>query len=345
MKRAAPSLTFCRIWPTLAAMNPTGYRRARAFASGLVAFALLAIAQPRIAGQSKAIPKTPDGHPDFQGIWINGTTTPFERPANLGDKEFYTEEEVAASERQAAERRATPAPRRAGDVGTDNEAFLDTGYTITSTRQTSLVIEPPDGRMPILPEAEKRRDFNLKNVDTFETMSPWDRCITRGPTALFPANYNNGYQIIQSPGYVTIVAEMIHDARVVPVDTPHLPASVRSLSGDARGHWDGSTFVVDTTNFDDRGWISTHQGSGRLRGIPITKTLHLVERFSLADANTMIYQMTLDDPAMFARPWTVQIPFARDDHYQMFEYACAEGNQAIGNILRGARREERDSQK
>ena len=141
---------------------------------------------------------------------------------------------------------------------------------------------------------------------------------------------------------------MIPAARVVAVDTPHLPPGVRSLSGDSRGHWDGSTkFVVETTNFNRprSGSRRTRGSNGRTRGIPITKTLHLVERFSLVDANTMIYQMTLDDPAMFARPWTVQIPFARDDRYQMFEYACAEGNQAIGNILRGARREERDAQK
>ena len=336
------------------------HRRVSAIGSGLAALAtmaLLALAQPRIAGQTPAtagapaksqktapIPRTPDGHPDFQGIWINGTTTPFERPANLGDKEFYTEEEVAAVERQAAERRATPAPRRAGDVGTDNEAFMDTGYKIASTRQTSLVIDPPDGRVQILPEAEKQRDFNTRSADTFEMMSPWDRCITRGPTALFPANYNNGYQIVQTPGFVTIVSEMIHDARVIPMDgSPHLPSSMREWNGDSRGRWDGPTLVVDTTNFDDKGWLTTHAGSGRLRGVPITATLHLVERFSLTDANTITYQMTIDDPKVYARPWTVQIPFARDDHYQMFEYACVEGNQAIGNILRGARREERDA--
>ena len=328
-----------------------------AIGSGLAAVALLALAQAHIGGQTpaapaqpaaarpaSAIPRTPDGHPDFQGIWINGTTTPFERPANLGDKAFYTEEEVAAVERQAAERRATPAPRRAGDVGGDNEAFVDTGYKIASTRQTSLVIDPPDGRAPILPDAEMRRDFNLRNVDTFETMSPWDRCITRGPAGLFPASYNNSYQVVQTPGYVAIVAEMIHEARVIPVDgSAHLPQGVRVLNGDSRGHWDGSTLVVDTTNFDDRGWITTSANTGRLRGVPVSSSLHLLERFTLTDVNTFVYQMTIEDPTVYARPWTVQVPFSRDDHYHMFEYACAEGNQAIGNILRGARREERDA--
>jgi len=286
---------------------------------------------------------TPDGHPDMQGTWINGTLTPFERPANQ-TKAFLTEEEAAALERQAAERRANPAPRRAGDVGSDNEAFVDTGYKVTSTRQTSLVVEPADGKIPLRAEAEKQRDFNLKNVDTFETMSPWDRCITRGPTALFPANYNNGYQIVQTPGYVTIVSEMIHEARVIPTDgRPHLPTTVRSMNGDSRGHWEGQTLVVDTTNFSGDGWFSTHSGSGRLRGVPISPSLHLVERFSLIDAKTLVYEMTIEDPNVYTQPWKVQVPFARDDTYQMFEYACHEGNQAIGNVLRGARREEHDA--
>ena len=285
---------------------------------------------------------TPDGHPDLQGIWTNGTITPFERPANQ-TKAFLTEEEAAALERQAAERRANPAPRRAGDVGTDNEAFVDTGYKVTSTRQTSLVVEPANGKIPLRPEAEKQRDFNLRSVDTYETMSPWDRCITRGPTALFPANYNNGYQIIQSPGYVTIVAEMIHEARVIPIDgRPHLPPTVRSMNGDSRGHWEGQTLVVDTTNFSGDGWFSTHAGSGRLRGVPMTTSLHLVERFSLIDPRTLKYEMIIDDPNVYTEPWKVQVPFTRDDAYQMFEYACAEGNQTIGNVLRGARREERE---
>src|SRR5216684_2920708 len=171
---------------------------------------------------------------------------------------------------------AKPAPRRAGDVGGDNEAFVDTGYRIASTRQTSLVIDPPDGRAPILPDAEMRRDFNLRNVDTFETMSPWDRCITRGPAGLFPASYNNSYQVVQTPGYVAIVAEMIHEARVIPVDgSAHLPQGVRVLNGDSRGHWDGSTLVVDTTNFDDKGWITTSANTGRLRGVPVSLSLHL----------------------------------------------------------------------
>lgn len=307
----------------------------------LAAMACLALAQSHAVGQS--LTKTPDGHPDMQGMWVNGTTTPFERPNNQA-KAFLTEEEAAAADKQAAQRRASPGPRRAGDIGGDNEAFMDSGYKITATRQTSLVVEPSNGKIPLRPEAEKARDFNLQNVDTYETMSEWDRCISRGPTSLFPANYNNGYQIVQSPGYVTIFAEMIHEARVIPMDgRPH--STVRSMNGEPRGHWEGNSLVVDTTNFSGDGWFSTHSGSGRLRGVPMSESLHLVERFTLTDANTLSYEMTIDDPSVYTSPWKVQIPFARNDSYLQYEYACAEGNQAIGNILRGARREERDAAK
>ena len=290
---------------------------------------------------AQAVTRTPDGHPDMQGMWVNGTTTPFERPNNQ-TKAFLTEEEAAAADKQAEERRANGGPRRAGDVGGDNEAFMDSGYKIAATRQTSLVVEPSNGKIPLRPEAEKTRDFNLKNVDTYETMSEWDRCISRGPTVMFPANYNNGYQIVQSPGYVTIIAEMIHEARVIPMDgRPH--SSVRSMNGEPRGRWEGNSLVVDTTNFSGDGWFSTHSGSGRLRGVPMSESLHLVERFTLTDANTLSYEMTIDDPTVYTSPWKVQIPFARNDSYLQYEYACAEGNQAIGNILRGARREEKDA--
>ena len=290
-------------------------------------------------------PKTSDGKPDLQGIWTSGTLTPFERPAAQANKPFLTEEEAAEVERQSAARRANPV-RRPGDVGTDNEAFVDSGYKVTSTRQTSLVVDPPDGRVQILPAAEAKRDFNLRNLDSFETMSPWDRCITRGPTGLFPAAYNNAIQIVQTPTHVVLVTEMIHEARIVPVDgSPHASPRVRSWTGDSRGHWEGSTLVVDTTNFHARGWITTHASTGRLRGTPTSEQLHLVERFTRVDADTLIYSMTIDDPEVYARPWTVSFPFNRDDTYQIFEYACHEGNKATELILRGARVQEQDGLK
>jgi hypothetical protein len=172
-------------------------------------------------------------------------------------------------------------------------------------------------------------------------MSPWDRCITRGPTALFPAGYNNGYQIVQTPDYVVVVSEMIHEARIIPLDgRPHADPHLRGWSGDSRGHWEGTTLVVDTINFTDKGWIATHAGSGRLRGVPTTEALHLVERFTPVDASTISYSMTIEDPAVYTAPWTFSMPLTRNDGYQIFEYACHEGNQAIANALRGARVQE-----
>ncbi len=325
-------------------------------AAWVAAIAVLSLGALTVAGQVRTTtktaraagtwtpPRTPDGQPDLQGMWTNGTITPFERPVAQADKPFLTEEEAAAAERQSAERRANPAPPRAGDVGGDNAAFVDFGYKITSTRQTSLVVDPPDGRVVIRPDAEKQRDFNLNSTDSYESMSPWDRCITRGPTGLFPANYNNGYQIVQTPTFVVIVSEMIHEARIIPIDgRPHVDPRVRLWTGDSRGHWDGTTLVVDTTNFNDKGWITTHAGSGRLRGVPYSEALHLVERFTRVGPDTMHYTMTIDDPNIYARPWTVSIPFTHDDTYQMFEYACHEGNQATELALRGARTQEREA--
>jgi hypothetical protein len=281
---------------------------------------------------------------ELQGTWTNGTLTPFERPAALAAKAFYTPEEVAAEERQATERRNGARNRRPGDVGSDNEAFVDTGYKMVSTRQTSLVVDPPDGRIPIRPEAEKKRDFNVANVDTFETMSPWDRCITRSPTNLFPAGYNNAYQIVQTAHYVMIMSEMIHEARIIPLDgRPHVHTGLGQWLGDSRGRWEGKTLVIDTTNFHDRGWIATHAGSGRLRGVPTSKALHLVERLTRVDATTLIYEATIDDPEIFERPWTFSMPFVKSDDYTIYEYACHEGNEATGLMLRGARTLEREA--
>jgi hypothetical protein len=319
-------------------------RRAQAGAFVACAFMVglpsLALSQTRgaTAAEAWAQPLTSDGQPDLQGIWTNGTLTPFERPAGLAGKAFLTEAEAADAERQATERRANPnRPRRPGEVGGDNEAFVDSGYKVTSTRQTSLVVDR-DGRIPLTPEAERRRNANLESVDSFETLSPWDRCITRSITGLFPAGYNNGYQIVQSPGYVVIVAEMIHEARIIPIDgRPHAPSSVRSWLGDSRGRWEGRTLVVDTTNFVGRGWFSTHAGSGRLRGVPQTEALHLVERFTRTDPDTLIYEVTIDDPGVYTSSWKVSLPFRRDDGYRIFEYACHEGNKATELTLRGAR--------
>ena len=298
------------------------------------------VAQSTIAPQGWTLPRTPDGQPDLQAIWTNATITPFERPASLSDKPFLTEAEAEVIERQATTRRDEDGAPRSGDVGSYNQFWFDSGDRIVSTRRTSLVIDPPDGRVPLRPEAEAARDYNNAHErDSYEFMSVWDRCITRGaPAGMFPAGYNNAYQIVQTPGYVMIHYEMIHEARIVPIDgRPHVPENVRLWNGDPRGHWEGNTLVVDTTNYNNKGWIATQAAAGRIKGVPQTESLHVVERFRPIDANTIDYEATIDDPKMFTRPWTVSIPLHRDPTYRMYEYACHEGNRSVGNILRDAR--------
>jgi len=316
---------------------------------GLPLMVVIAIAGASIAAQSTRAPtawtppRTSGGQPDLQGIWTNATITPFERPASLRDKAFLTEAEVEALERQAASRRDEDRPPPPGNVGSYNQIWFDSGDRVVSTRRTSLVIDPPDGRVPLRPEAEAARDYRSAHEgDSYEFLSVWDRCITRGvPGGMFPAGYNNAYQIIQTPGYVVIHYEMIHEARIIPIDgRPHVPAQVRSWNGDPRGRWDGNTLVVDTTNYNDKGWIATSAAAGRIKGVPQTESLHVVERFTPIDANTIDYEATIDDPKMFARPWTVSIPLHRDPTYRVYEYACHEGNRAVEGILRGARAEE-----
>jgi hypothetical protein len=287
-------------------------------------------------------PRTPDGHPDMQGVWTHGTSTPFERPVALGTKAFYSETEAAEVQRQATSRRANPPAARPGDVGGDNEAFVDGDYTYLRTRQTSIIMDPPDGRLPFRPEVEKKRDFNNTSRDDYETMSPWDRCITRSATLMLPGSYNNGLRIVQTPGFVTIEVEEIHEARIIPTDgRPHVDPSITTWTGDSRGRWQGDTLVVDNTNYTDRGWLSTHAASGRLRGSPNSTALHIVERFTMIDQNTIQYEMTVEDPRTFTQPWRASMLLNRSDDYRIYEYACHEGNVAIELVLRGARAEEK----
>ena len=285
--------------------------------------------------------RLPDGTPDLQGIWTSGTLTPFERPPQLSAE--LPEADRAEHQRVAAEK-FWAAGHKPGEVGRDNDAFIDQGLAILPNGQTSLVVEPADGKVPFRPEALRRRDFNLSSFDSYETMSQWDRCVTREPTTMFPVVYNNAYQFVQTPGYVLIVAEMIHDARIIPISrdgrAAHTDPRVRSWGGDSRGHWEGSTLVVDTTNFNARGWIATGQNAAALRGVPYSEQLHIVERFTPVDRNTLEYEIAIDDPTQYTAPWKIAYPLARDDKYQMFEYACHEGNHAIELMLRGARVQE-----
>lgn len=297
------------------------------------------VAAKSSSDRSWAPPRTADGQPDLEGVWTNATITPFERPAALASKQFLTDSEAANLEEQAKENRVDrpPAP---GDVGGYNQSWFDSGTKVVSTHQTSLVVDPPDGRVPVRPEAEAKRDYNLAhNSDSYEYMSVWDRCITRGvPGGMFPAGYNNAYQIMQVPGYVFILYEMIHEPRIIPLDgRPHVPANIRQWNGDARGHWEGNTLVVDTTNYNDQGMIATSAATGRIKGIPQSEALHVVERFTRTAADTIQYEVTIDDRNVYTRPWKVAMPFTRNDDYRIYEYACQEGNHAVENVLRAGR--------
>jgi hypothetical protein len=290
-----------------------------------------------------AAPRTTDGQPDLQGVWTNATITPLERPAALKGKAFLTEAEAVAFEEQAAKRREEADRPIPGRFESYNQFWLDGGTTVLSTRQTSLVVDPPDGRVPVRPEAERTRDYNLAHyADNPEHMSPWDRCITRGmPGGMLPAGYNNAYQIMQFPGYVVIHYEMIHEARIIPVDSrPAPPTQVRSWNGEPRGRWDGDTLVVETTNYNSLGAIATSQAGGRIKGIPHTDRLHVVERFQRTAADTISYSATIVDPDIYTAPWTVSFPLTADPQYRIYEYACHEGNYAVENMLRGARAED-----
>ena len=320
-------------------------------------------ASSRGAGWSP--PRTSWGAPDLQGVWGNATITPFERPAAMADKAFLTEEEAAAAERQRAEtaannNRAGSAPNEpppvGGNVGAYNYHWLDLGTRVVRTRRTSLVVDPEDGLVPVRPEAEAKRQFNLRHsTDSYEYMSIWDRCITRGiPAGMFPAGYNNYYRIVQTPGYVVIVYEMIHDARIIPVHAPstpeqsspgqsspqHMDDSVRFWNGDPIGRWEGDTLVVETTNFTDKSWIATSASQRRIKGIAQSAEARIIERFTRIDEHTIDWSVRIDDPEVYTSPWTVDLPLVATPEYRIYEYACHEGNQAVGNILRGARVQE-----
>lgn len=287
-------------------------------------------------------PHTPDGQPDLQGVWTNATITPFERPSDLAAKPVLTDQEAAALEEKAAENRADRPPRE-GDVGSYNQVWFDSGTKVVATKQTALVVDPTDGRVPVRPEAEAKREYNLAhNTDSYEYMSLWDRCITRGvPGSLFPAGYNNAYEIVQIPGYVVLLSEMIHNARIIPIDgRPHVSGAIRQWDGDSRGRWEGNTLVVDTANYNSRSQISTSAAGGRIKGIVPSEKLRVVERFTRVSADTIRYEVTIDDPNTFTKPWKVSIPMTRDANYRIYEYACQEGNYAMTDILNGGRVED-----
>ena len=308
--------------------------------------ALPAAAQiERVLDPNWTTPRTADGQPDLQGIWGNKTITPIERPANEA-RAFLTDEEMATMNRQRAVSQAAqdaaPAQRyeAGGNVGGYGSYWLDSGDTVLSTGQTSMVVDPPDGRAPVKPWALDAKAYNLANEgDHYQHMSVWDRCLSRGvPGSMLPAGYNNAYRIVQTPDHVVIYHEMIHDARIIPLsDRPFIDDRVRQWMGDSRAHWDGDVLVVETKNFHNRGWIASSFAGGRLKGIPTSKALHVVERYQRVSETTVMWTVTIEDPNVYTGPWTISMPLTADPGYQMFEYACHEGNYAVPNALAGER--------
>jgi hypothetical protein len=277
--------------------------------------------------------RTPDGRPDLQGVWDFRTATPLERPPEFAGREFLTDEDIAAVEQRAAERLRVQRP----DDLLLNTApwWLDFGTHVVGARRSSLIIDPPDGRVPSMTAAGMRRQADLLTARTAvegpEGLTPWDRCITRGlPEVMLPTAYNNNLRIIQTPGYVVIVTEMIHEARIVPTDgRGHLPHALRGWNGDSRGHWEGDRLVVETTNFSDK---ANFRGAG--------ENLRLTERFTRRNATSIDYEFTVEDSMTWSAPWTVAFPLVKTEEL-IYEYACHEANYSLENMLRIVRAEER----
>ena len=301
---------------------------------------LVVLAAGPAAGQDA--PRTPWGAPDLQGVWDFKTATPLERPEDRGEQAFLTEEEAAGIEQEAVDRNvrlweAPPRRTEAGDsVGGYNNFWLDFGTSVIDSRRTSLIVDPPDGRIPALSEEGQRRSDERQAyreahpADSYLDRSAFDRCIlgfNTGPP-MTPGFYNQNMQLFQTPDHVVVLNEMVHDARIIPLDGRPRP-DVESWTGESRGRWEGDTLVVETTHFSDK---HGYRGSTRDR--------HLVERFTRVDAETLLYEFTITDPATWTAPWTAQIPM-RSTELPLFEYACHEGNYAMPNILGGERRAER----
>src|SRR6202451_182609 len=304
-------------------------------------------------------PKTPWGDPDLQGMWPGNMGVPLQRPESLGTRTTLTDAEFAQKEAQA---------KKQAEADSQSTATSDSKATIgppsywvergTPSRQTSLIIDPPNGRLPPLtPEEQKLRKEARGGkgfpgewrgqAGSFDDLNIYYRCITRGVLgSIIPVVYNNGNEILQAPGLVIIRNEMIHETRIIPLDgRPHLSPEIRQYMGDSRGHWEGNTLVIETTNFTDKDAIGSN-GAG-YPGDPghHSANLNLTERLTRVDVNTLNYQATVNDPKTWTQPWTILIPLKRNDHYQLLEYACHEGNIAMGDILSGARADEQKEPK
>ena len=286
-------------------------------------------------------PMTPWGEPDLQGIWpLNHLIgVPLVRPAEFGERRFLTDEEFAAEE----------ASVEARDARFLNGAIPSADAAGQAMRMTSLIIDPPDGRFPELTERGVEQQADMRGsyrpgqtvFDRIEDFSAWDRCITRGlPTSMLPRNYNNGIQIIQSPGYVVLVIEMAHETRIIPTTPqPALDPSIKQWLGESRGRWEGNTLVVETTNFNGRVGKTSAGVPGSPRPLqPSTENMRLIERFTRVDDETIEFEMTIEDPEVLSTgSFTVAYPMLLDDDYRAYEYACHEGNTAVRNYIETSR--------
>lgn len=306
----------------------------------LAAFAVLILGSTLVSGQ-----RTPrDPRQAFEGIWNSATATPLERPASLKDKAVFTAAEAEEFVRQAAARNEDPAPgaARAG-TGTYNSFYREFGTSTVKTRRTSIVTDPPDGRIPALTSAAEQfrrtRLARMRAQDNPEDLGLQDQCaafLTVGPPML-PYTYNSNYQIVVTNAAVVVHAEMIHDARIIHTDgRPHLPKTVRQWMGDSIGRWEGNTLVVDTTNIVDGSGFYGDAGGN----FAFDENLHVVERFSLFDADTLLYQFEIDDPTAYTQPWKGELTMTRSAE-RIYEFACHEGNYSLENMLRGTRATER----
>ena len=314
------------------------------------------------AAQSSTRARMPWGDPDLQGVWDYRTITPLERPGDQADKEFLTEEEAASLEQDILDRNArllTRAPevtsasdqvdrREDGTPGFYNNFWLDRGTTAVGTRRTSLVVDPPDGRLPQLtPEAQRGADSSearriaevrrgARPAQSWTDLDAGDRCIQHakaGPP-ISVGGYNNNVQVFQAPGYVALLNEQNHDVRIIPLDgRPHVGSQISQWMGDSRGHWEGETLVVETVQFNGK-----HDQIGR----PLLSTgenLALVERFTRTDSDTLLYEFTVIDQTIWVSPWTAELPMKRNPDL-IYEFACHEGNYGLYNIMAGSRMEE-----
>ncbi len=321
------------------------------FASCLILLAAAAMGQTtssvRQAAKVWTQPRTPDGQPDLQGNWNNSTLTQLQRPARFTNKQYLSEQETVALETEIAKNGNWDRPGAPPQPGTGlgyNYLFWDAGTKLArldGRGLTSLIIDPPDGRIPPLTaEAQKReaarREARGKRgqYESYTDLNLAERCITRGEPKL-PGGYNNNVQIVQTRDTVMIMGEMLHEVRVIYLDgRQHLPPNVRLWQGDSIGHWEGDTLVVDTTNYRDEVRFASFNCCG-----PAGENMHIVERFRRVDENTIDFRYTVDDPSTYTRPWTAAVPMTRMEE-PIYEYACHEGNYAMEDILKGARAEE-----